>query len=143
LLLLRFAAPTDAQSGRSTLTAKTSQTISRILGAKHDGETTREGVGPHDDYSDFDPSMVQHRPAFVHVAPSHTRARKELDTSRLSPLQSEIPGTAAAHQHTEPPPSKDFLHADPRFDDQRWDNVFLAPLLPVQVNAAYRVTLLS
>ncbi len=129
----------DVPSNRSALTAKTSQTISRILGAKHESERNGEDEGQYDDYSEYDPPLAQPRPAFVHVAPSHTRALKQHEDDRLSPLQPEI-SEAVTHshgnQHTEPPPSKDFLHADPRFDDNRWDSTFLAPLLPVQVSAA-------
>ena len=116
---------------------RTSQTIARLLSPKNDVEFSHEADTRRFSFAEVDDAQhSSHRP-YIYTAPPHTRDHKrKSDEQSLSPLQSEQTHAAAsslASAATGALPSKDSPSVDPRFDESRWDNQFLAPLLPIQV----------
>jgi hypothetical protein len=136
VLVCRYVFASDIAPGRhatdAALTARTSQTIARLLGANREND----GVLDADHRDDDHPSASPLQP-YVHVAPPHTRVNKSKpETAQLSPLASDNADASAfrsARLETKLSPAKDVVEADPRFDENRWDNEFLGPLLPMQV----------
>jgi hypothetical protein len=144
----------DIAPGRLTtaasLSTKTSQTLARLLGANADSSSQPKGAAHRASFDDLDEApKISHQP-HVHVPPPHSRAPKRQDaeeTPHLSPLRSTaedflLPNTVSAHagagahgaSSAEQRAALPALHAaDPRFDENRWDNEFLGPLLPLQV----------
>ena len=130
----------------ASLSTKTSQTLARLLGANADSSSLSKAAAHRASFDDLDEApKLSHQP-HVHVPPPHSRAPKRQDadeTPHLSPLRSTaedflLPGTvsvpahagAGAHGASSAPALQ---AADPRFDENRWDNEFLGPLLPLQV----------
>lgn len=136
VLMRRDVSASDIAPGRqatdAALTARTNQTIARLLG------THRENDGVIDvDHHDDDHQSASAPQPYVHVAPPHTRVHKSKpQTPQLSPLASDNADASAftrARQETKLSPAKDVAEGDPRYDENRWDNQFLGPLLPMQV----------
>ena len=122
----------------AALTAKTSQTIARLLGAHHDKDDADQGDSDHMACHEHDHASGPSHQHYTHVQPPHTRPqRHKPENGQLSPLASENFDAIALS----PPragasvlPANVDVDSDPRFDESRWDNEFLAPLLPVQVS---------
>ena len=136
VLVCRYVFASDIAPGRhatdAALTARTSQTIARLLDANRENDGVLDADHRDDDQHPASPPQT-----YVHVAPPHTRVHKSKPaTPQLSPLAADNADAAAfrsAREETKLSPAKDMVEADPRFDENRWDNQFLGPLLPMQV----------
>ena len=137
----RYVFASDIAPGRhsteAALTAKTSRTIARLLGTHHDVDAASNKDDSHDVHYELEHSPASSRQPYTYVAPPHTRTRNSNpESQQLSPLMPENLDTASSAR-LQPGranlPAKEPFDSDPRFDESRWENEFLAPLLPVQV----------
>jgi hypothetical protein len=117
------------------LTAKTTQTIARLLSPKSEPNASHDEDAQRTAHTDVEYAPDTARQPYVYNIPPHTRSKTKTDHQQplpQSPPQAEYtaPSDGDAAKH-------DDAVADPRFDDNRWDNQFLAPLLPVQVTVSH------
>ncbi len=136
----------------SALTAKTSQTIARLLAPKSEAGVSFNDDAKHAAHtaSDHAPQPSSQQP-YVHTAPPHTRNRKknaenQHPSPQSSPLALDHPNATAAalhHAASLTVPVNGSAAADLVSDDSRWDSQFLAPLLPVQVRCMALLWLLN